>query len=106
MEINEARWGSRRWRAWRTGGNIAGRDEINSVLRVSLLLVAMDVIVTALAGRADFIDPVDQMNPMEVILPVDRVIKICARSVTGSPGGESRYVVAAKTEIEVGRVKA
>lgn len=105
MEINEACWGSRRWGAWRAGGNRAGRDEIDSVLGVRLFLVAMDIVVTALAGRADFIDPVDQMNPMEVILPVNRVIKVCSRSVAGSSGRERGYVMTSKTEIEVGGVE-
>ena len=106
MEINEACWGSRRWGAWRAGGNRAGRDEIDSVLGVSLLLVAMDVVVTALAFSADVVDPVDEVNPMEVIFPVDRIIKVCPRSTASIPGCECGDVMAAETEIEVVRVKA
>ena len=106
MEINEACWGSRRWRAWRAGSNRAGRDEVDSVLRVCLFLVAMDVVVTALAGRADLIDPVDEVNPMEIILPIDIVIEVCPRSIASSPGCERGYVMAAKTEIEVVGVPA
>jgi hypothetical protein len=78
VKVNEPGWGARR----RGGRN----ETVDVVLGVKRLLIAMDVVMAAFAHAADFIDPVDQMNPMEVIFPVDRVIKVCARSVASSPG--------------------
>ena len=106
MEINEACWGCRRRRAWRAGGNATGQDKVDSILGVSLLMVAMDVVMAAFTGGAHLVNAVDEVHPMEVILPVDRVVKVCSRAVAGSPGRERGYVMAAKAEIKVVGVPA
>ena len=93
VKVDKARGGARR----RGGRNKA----IDVVLGVRRLLVAMNVVVTGFAQGTRLINPVDEVNPMEIIFPVDRVIKVCACPLAGSPGRESGYVMTAETEIEV-----
>jgi len=96
MEIDQPSGGARRWRG--------GYEAVDVVLGVRRLLVAMDVVVTRLAQRSALINPVDQMHPVEIALPIDVVVKICPRPRTSILSRKCSHVVTAEAEIEVGRV--
>jgi len=105
MEVDQARRCSGRW----SGGD----EAVDIVLRIGRFLVAVDVVMARFAQGLRFVHLIDQMKPVKIVpalfvcaTATALVIEVSLRAVAKSPPRKFVYVVAAKAEIEIGRVKA
>ena len=104
MEIYQPCGGAGGWRS--------GNEAVDVVLGVGRLLVAVDVVVAGFAEGLRFIHLIDQMKPVKVApapligaTGAPFVVKIRLSTFVEPPGRESVHIMAAETEIEVGRAK-
>lgn len=96
VKIDQAR-GSR-------GRRSVGHETVDIVLHVRRLLVAVDVVVTGLAKGLGLGNSVNKVDPVEITLPVDIVVKVRPRPGACVSGSKCGHIVTPETEIEIGGV--